>query len=193
MNRLIYHIPIIVLAFLVRIIFIIIGWIVVPIAALSKAYVMTNGYDGAGNPRPIFHFTWDFMFPWDNIEDGIACDTYFKHKSMFLQIIHWSCIRNPANNLRSVPYLSCKIDPKRVRWIGGPHKDPMLYDLKPPKQEWFYAYQGPYASLWWQYRSRFSYKIVRIWTGWAIYPSDVNGVTPYRQNGAGFKIQWKDL
>lgn len=193
MIRLIYHIPIIIFALIVDVIFILLGWILVPIASLSKAYVMTNGYDGAGNPRPIFHFTWDFMYPWDNVEDGIANSTYWKSSNMFLQIIYWSCIRNPANNLRVMPLMSIKIDPKLVQWIGGPHLDPMLYDLKPPKTEWFYAWQGPYASLWWQYRSIASGKIVRLWIGWSIYPSDVNGVTPYRQNGAGFKIQWKDL
>lgn len=167
----------------------ILGFILVPIAAVCGAYYMAPGRDGTGAPVAVFHFTWGFMFPWDNIEDGIANDTYVKFESMFMKIVYWSCIRNPANNLRVLPGTSCRIVPSEVRWVGGPHTDPMLYDMKPPKAEWFYAWQGPYASIWYQYN--FRGQVYRIWLGFKIYPSDVNGVTPYRKNGAGMVTQWK--
>jgi hypothetical protein len=138
------------------------------------------------------------MTPFQNWEDFIDNNDkgdygIKKEWPLWRKIVAWNLIRNPAQGLRWMPILSCKIDPKRVRWMGSPHTNPMLYDMKPAKPECFYAYQGPYASLWWQYESIITKKIVRLWIGWAIYPSDQHGVTPYRKDGAGFKIQWKNL
>lgn len=189
MWRLIYHAPLLVLFLLINVFFILLGWIMVPIAAACGAYRAAPGFDGEGTPREIFHFTWAIMAPWQNREDGVANDTYVKFENMFLRICYWSIIRNPAQGLRWMPYLSCKIDPKRVRWIGGPWDNAQMYDRKPAAPEWFYAWHGIYSNIWWQFK--FNKVIYRLWAGHKIFPSDIYGVTPYRKDGAGFAIQFK--
>ena len=189
MWRLIYAVPSwILFTFLINLPLIIIGWVLVPIAALCNAYESYQGFDGVGAPRVQYRFTWPFMWVWDNYEDGIANDTYVKFDSMFMKIVYWSCLRNPVNNLRIVPYLSCKIEPKKVGFTGsyigiGIEK----YDTKIPN--WFFTWHGLYTSFWWQF-NLFG-KLRRLWIGWAIYPTDIYGVTKYRERGAGFKTQFK--
>lgn len=187
-----------VLGLAVRTLFIVAGWFVVPLAAACKAYEEKMDQDGVGNPRVEYHFTWKWMFPWDNFEDGIANDTYVKYDSMFMKIVYWSAIRNPANNLRIVPYLSLDIDPAKVKWTGGPHGLPTSYDLKPPAKEWFIAWCGLYSGIWIQRTFLPSWVPLiggfrRFWLGWKIFPSDVYGVTGHRVHGAGFATQYKRL
>lgn len=180
-------------------IFYIFGWILVPTAAAFKAYKKEN---------ELYHFTWPFMFPWDNYGDGIANDTYYKAPNMFLQILYWSCVRNPTNNLRIVPILSCNIDPSKVDFIGNFGSKKQLfalsklfnqpettkeiinkYDTKVP--QWFFAWQGLYSNFYWQFMMRGH--LWRFWIGWKIYPTDVYGVTEYRKFGAGFALQFKKV
>ena len=183
--------------FLINLPTILLGWILIPIAAACGAYEAYQGHDGAGTPRVQYRFTWKFMWLWDNEEDGIADKTYWVAPNMFLQILYWSCNRNPSHNLSNVPYLNCKIQPEKVRFVGSEgnktdEKPPknnnyMLYDTKIP--QWFFAWQGPYSNFYWQFI--LNGKLRRFWIGWKIYPTDINGVTPYRKNGAGFATQWK--
>lgn len=179
------------LAFLaLRTLLILVGWIVVPISAALGAYEKYQGADGVGTPRDQYRFTWRWMWLWDNQEDGIANDTYVKFDSMFMRIVYWSCFRNPVNNLRYVPLLSCKIDPSDVYFIGS--KDLALsYDKKPAEVEWFYAWHGVYSNIWVQFEMFGG--IWRFWLGWKIFPSDMYGVSTYRKDGAGFAIQFKRL
>lgn len=182
------------------------SWIMVPVAAICGAYKAVKDEDGAGNPRVEYHFTWPFMFVFDNFEDGIANDTYVFYPDMFRKIVYWSCIRNPINNLRIVPVLSCKINPNRVYFIGSFFNllpgDPMLatmahsiegeelirkYDTKIP--HWFFAWHGLYSNFYWQFNA-FG-KLWRFWIGHKIQPADIYGVSTYRQPGAGFATQFK--
>lgn len=162
------------------------GLILVPIAAICKAYKMTDLNLSKPNDGPIYHFTWPIMFLWDNWEDGIANQNYKKFKSQFMRIFYWSCIRNPVNNLRIVLYLSCKIKPAKVKFVGS-LKTITLYDS--PIKQWFYAWCGIYSTFYWQFN--LLNKRYRFWVGWKIYPTDRYGVTPYRQPGAGFTLQLK--
>ncbi len=218
MIRLIYFVPIWAVFFILRNLMFVLGWVVVPIAALFRAWHINydKEKDNKGEYPNVYHFTWKWMYPWDNDEDGIACQTYWKAKSgikfkrftivlpkfshMFFQILHWSCVRNPANNLRYVPYISCKIEPKKVRWIGTDNKRPYEFDRKPPEKEWFVAWQGFYSCLWIQKKffpdwvplvSGFR----RLWIGHKVFPEDTLGIpdTSYRKDGAGFAIQFKRL
>jgi len=180
---------------------ILLGWITVPVAALCKAYKPTNSFDGVGNPRVDYHFTWPFMFVWDNHEDGIANDTYVKFESMFMRIVYWSCVRNPVNNLRMVPYLSCKIEPSKVKFIGsfvdsdewalGPEVFELQvrrYDTKIP--QWFFAWQGLHSNLYWQFECMG--KLWRLWIGSAkIYPTCIYSVPKYLVKGSGPVLQFK--
>lgn len=185
--------------FLVFIPLLIIGWVMVPLAAICRAYEKTD--DNLDKPAdgPIYQFTWPIMFVWGNYEDGIANRNYKQFDSMFMQIVYWSCIRNPVNNLRVMPILSCKIEPKRVEFIGSfghLHGNSMSknltetiksYDTKIP--QWFFAWHGLYSNFYWQF-NLFG-KLRRIWVGWKIYPTDIYGVTKYRESGAGFAQQFK--
>lgn len=188
MWRLSYHAPLWLTFLAFRVIMVIIGWVVIPIAALCRAYSSSKS-----GGQTVWHFTWKWMFLWDNYEDGIANDTYVKFNSMFMRIVYWSCFRNPVNNLRIVPYLSCKIDPERVDFrgsFGGRESSEVAirtYDTKVP--QWFYCWQGLYSNFYWQFNA-FG-KLWRLWIGWKIYPTDIYGVTEYRKLGAGFATQFK--
>jgi hypothetical protein len=158
---------------------IILGLVLVPIAAACMAYhriYLTN----------VWHFNWRLMWLWDNYEDGIANDTYIKFNSMFMRIVYWSAIRNPSNNLRLVPYLSCQVNPLKVKFVGSLNKI-TEYDSKTP--QWFICWQGLYSC--WYYQFMLGGKLRRIWIGWKIYPTDIYGVTEYRKRGAGFATQFK--
>lgn len=187
MFRLIYHIPIWILFLTFRVVLILIGLVVIPLAISCAAYEIRKSYFW---DRQILAWRWKWMYVWANEEDGLDnMGRYMPARGLWTRIFMWSAIRNPANNLRFVPWLTCKVDPKRVQWRGGPHKHPLKYDLKPAVPEWFYAYQGPFASFWYQYEWRGH--IYRIWLASAkIYPSDIFGMTEYRKHGAGMATQF---
>jgi hypothetical protein len=180
MWRLCYLIPTWIIFLFVYLSLVMLGWLLVPIAAAFGSYNQTD----LGSNK--WHFNWPFMWLWDNDEDGIANDSYYKAPNMFLQILYWSAWRNPVNNLRYVPYLSCKINPARV-WFTGSLLNIYSYDT--PIPQWFIAWQGIYGCWYWQFRPL--EHLYRLWIGWKIYPTDIYGVTEYRKRGAGFAIQFK--
>ena len=168
----------------------IVGWIVVPIAAGLGRYEMTIDENKARkNEKPqVYHFTDKFMFIWDNYEDGIANSMYYEAPNMFLQIIYWSLIRNPTNNMR-ISKFSCKIDPVRIKYIGS---ETNIYEYDTKKPQWFIAWQGPYSNLFVQFKMFGG--LWRFWIGTAkIYPTDIYGVTEYRKRGAGGVTQFKRI
>lgn len=187
---------------------ILLGWILVPVAAACGAYVKTDDNLSKPNDGPIYHFTWRFMHIWDNWEDGIANQNYKKFDSMFMRIVYWSCLRNPTNNMRITPYLSCKINPRKVRFIGSitnkrwcgkaypatPNieweKATRTYDTKIP--QWFFCWQSTWHSnFYWQFHA-FG-KLWRFWIGNAkLYPTDIyGGPYGYRDPGSGPVVQFK--
>lgn len=208
MWRLIYSIPLWVAFIALRTALILLGWCLVTAAAAVSAY--------RKDPDGKYHFTWRLLWLWDNYEDGIANDTYWKAPTQlpvrlqeFLQIVYWSCIRNPVNNLRIVPGLSCQIDPAKVGFYGSftqvtnpPAAIPDTfgvpdfwsamtrhYDTKRP--HWFFCWCGAYSCWYWQFTLNDSLR--RVWIGWKIYPTDIFGVTQYRKLGAGFALQFKKV
>lgn len=193
---LVFHLPLIVL-----------GWVLVPLAALCRAYEAYQGADGVGTPRTQYRFTWRFMWLWDNDEDGIANDTYAPSKwfdSMFWKIVYWSCIRNPVNNFRFAKYVSCIIDPNKIWFVGslGDVKENRLmlsvlstYDTYVP--QWFFIWQGMYTGLFIHFVSP-SGHLWRFWVGWKLVPLDVFTIRPsdYRVGldgyaHAGWVLQFK--
>jgi len=171
----------------------ILGWIVVPIGAALKLYDWRIGKDGAGNQRMEAHFTPRWLWLWSNDEDGIANDTYVKFNSEFLQILYWSCVRNPVNNLRFVPILSVEINPLKVMYFGTFGSSAGVVDMydKDDISFWYYCWHGLYSNL------RINFKLFkwrfRFWIGWKVYPQDIKGVTDYRKDSAGFAIQLKAI
>lgn len=182
---------------------VILGWFFVPLAAACSAYtvhIKDISVDKSGIAIKKVHFTWDFMWIWDNYEDGIANDSYVKFDSMFMRIVYWSCLRNPVNNLRIVPILSCKIVPSKVQFVGSfgdssikylPADEVHKYDTKIP--QWFFAWQNIWHSnFYWQFKA--FKRLWRFWLGNAkIYPTDIYGVSvdSYRGKGAGPVAQFK--
>lgn len=158
------------------------GWVLVPLAAALKAYKFEDTISIYGESVRHCHFTWPFMYLWDNWEDSaLAGKQYKDFKNDFLQIVYWSCVRNPVNNLRTVPYLSCKIDPSKIRfkWFG---EKPMS----------FFCWQFPY-TVYYSESNIFKHRL-RFWIGWKIQPSDKTRTEfGYRSKGAGYTCQIKVL
>jgi hypothetical protein len=188
-----------------RTLFIIVGWLVVPIGAGFKAYKPTIGYNGDGSKKTIYLWTWRWLALWESYDDGIANDTYVKFKSMFMKIVYWSCFRNPANGMRTMPFFSVNLDPARIRFVGSfgswgtiDEATVRKYDTKIP--HWFFCWQGWYSNLYIQWEMLG--QLWRFWIGSAkIYPADIyggnypadypNGRFGYRSRGAGPVIQFK--
>ena len=195
-------VPTWVLFSLFRLVMILLGWVLVPVAVLFRAYKRYEKNSIYGEPIEVHHFTWRFMYAWDNWEDGIAAGWQYRNMGTTpKQIIYWSCLRNPANNLRRVKWLSCDIFPNKVRftgtfgdWFGeswsavlGAPDSVRQYDTKVP--QWFICWHGLYSCWYWQFVYRGELR--RLWVGWKIKPTDIYGVTAYRAGGAGFTSQFK--
>lgn len=159
------------------------GWVLVPLAAALKAYRFEDTVSIYGESVRHCHFTWPFMYIWDNWEDGCLDGKEYKDfKNDFLQIVYWSCWRNPVNNLRTVPYLSCKLDPDKIEFYW-------FNDYKPVRN---FCWQFPYTVLYYEF-TIYKYNL-RLWVGWKINPLDtIRTDFGYRGRGAGFTCQIKVL
>jgi hypothetical protein len=170
-----------------------IGWIVVPYAVKKKAYSKKLRHLWTGAIVDQYYFTWRLLWLWDNDEEGCAWYTEKDGDPADIEarIIYSSCVRNPVNNLRYVPIVSLKIDPKRVRFIGKPHfQDPRAYDSK-ELEFWYFCWHGFYGNFRRQYKK--DGKTHRFWIGHKIYPGDVFGVFDHRAKSAGFGSQFKRI
>lgn len=185
---------------------IVFGWVLIPIMALlgryefraSKYFYINNGEV----PKKILAWHDKWMWPWGNEEDGIAAGRQYQDAgATWKQIIYWSALRNPVNNLRFVPLLSVKIDPEKIGYVGrvkgfdaveSPRDNERRYILDyfdKPCPQWFLCWQGAYSNFYWQFTV--NRKLYRFWIGWKIFPTDIYGVTTYRKPGAGFAAQLK--
>lgn len=206
MWRLSYSIPIWILFILFRTVVILIGFIMVPTAILCNAWHVAPS-NGGNNGELRYLFIWKIMAPWQNLEDGFYCKTYFDH-GFFWTSVRWSCIRNPANGLRYFPLLSLKIDPTRVRFIGSLGDWDYKYISETAIRNydsdevsfWSFTWCGVYSNFRWQFNAPKLLKMIfpswqaerlRFWIGWKIYPEDIYGVTDHRKESAGFATQFK--
>lgn len=196
MWRLIYAVPIWIIASPVKLIFILLGFITVPLACLFKAYVMTEER-GPDHPKRYdgdkYNFTWGWMKPWDNFEDGIANKNYKQFKSLTLQIIYWSCWRNPANGLRQWQPYSVLIEPPKIGFIGSLPIE-RFQEYKGRFPHWYFCWHGPYTCFFWQFMMKENH-MRRLWIGWKLKPQDILGVDAddYRIRGAAFTMQFKQV
>jgi hypothetical protein len=206
MYRLLYSIPIWVAMFLLMTLVSLLGLVLIPVAVLFQAYIAT-GPGEYGHDK--YAFTWPFMnLLYGNYTDGIAAGWQYKNMgSVPLQILYWSAIRNSANGLRTAPYLSCRIDPSRVRFKGSITSDDgsrlltpygveqtRRYDRKPYEDQWYFAWQGLYSCIY-VVRNWGPFGRRRLWVGFKLFPTDIFGLKPtdYRARGAGFARQWRRL
>lgn len=204
MIRLIYFILTYILFSLLRTFFIVLGWIIIPPLAILNKYT-TKEEISKVNGRTIINWKSRLFWVFSNQEDGLDGASEFRDKPLWFRIIYWSAIRNPANNLRFVPFLSLKIDPTKIKYVA--------YGLKPYDNTSFPLGQIPelyyydrddytFVTLIWQglYSNfRIQFKMFgrnwRFWIGWKIYIHDIYGINPdnYRYHGAGFATQLKRI
>lgn len=194
MWRLVYGVPLWLVAGFIKLVVVILGYVVVPIAALLKMYEMTEA-------RPLGHpkhydgdkYNWKYWWlkPWDNFDDGIANRNYKQFDSMFWQIVYWSCFRNPANGLREMPITSVRVKPLQINYITD------LEDIRESKARqphWFFCWQGLYMCYFNQYYNDDG-ELKRIWLGYKLIPRDKMGISPddYRYRGAVMTFQFKRI
>lgn len=173
----------------------ILGWIVIPLAAVMRAYE-TRYVPRFG--RSSLQWRWRWMWPWGNEEDGIDgmrpwdwgwINPWFiktAEWSEFRRIVHWSAWRNPVNNLRFTRPFGFLIQPEKIDYIGN-SKHPRTDNYNKPGTYWFLARHGWYTAfgiitLGWRFR-----------LGWRFFPSDADGLTDpddARAKGCGFTLQF---
>lgn len=171
-----------------ELVFILIGWLVVPVAALAGAYsIQDNKY----YPGPKLLWNSPLMAPYQNYEDGIdGGKDYYQAKTTFGQILYWYN-RNPANGTRWLSPFNCQVDKTQVKYVGSLDSI-WQYDID-DRDQWFFAWQGFKAGFYWIKTWPLLGKR-RLFIGYAIYPSDTQlGQYGYRLYGAGFKMQFKTL
>src|SRR5690606_21234925 len=171
-----------ILFLILRVIVILLGWIVIPPMALFHKHT-TRTETSIINGRPILNFKYRWMFPWNNNEDGVLAGSELIGYPDAIRIIYWTAYRNPANNLRFVPYLSVKLNPKKINFIGskyvkdidGNKKIALLRDYDKDEYRFFsLTWQGMYYNI--RFQWKMFGKIWRFWVGWKIYPHDKLGI-----------------
>lgn len=168
-----------------RTVLIVMGWVLIPISLAFKAYAFR---ESSITGRTRLQWTWKLMWAWSNEEDGIYAGEEFPDAPFWFRILYWTAFRNPVNNLRYVPWISCSVKPDKIKYIGTFDLPQIkLYDTKVP--QWFFCWQGLYSCFYWQFY--IGKQLYRIWVGWKLYPTDIFGVTEYRKHGAGFANQFK--
>jgi hypothetical protein len=202
MYRLIYAIPMYIGFLLLRTSLIMLGLVLIPPQALLYK-IFTKEQLSIINGRVILNWRISLMWLWSNEEDGILAGDEFKGYPNAIRIIYWSAIRNPANNLRFVKFLSCLITPENVDYVGSKYfktldnfkifnSSERLYD-QDTFRFWSFTWCGVYSNL--RFQFKMFNKIWRLWIGWKIYPHDKLGIsdTNYRYYGAGFATQFKRI
>lgn len=176
-----------------RIVVILLGYIMVPIAVLLRCHHVRKSR--IFKDRDIVAFKNDLFWLWGNEEEGIG---WYGSGSLSKRILYSEIIRNPANNLRYVPFISLKIIPNKVRWIGSlgnfNSRQGMnnVYEYDRDEVEfWSLVWCGLYSN----FRVHFPLKgkRYRFWIGWKIYPEDMYGVKGQRAMSAGFATQLKRI
>jgi len=192
MIRILYHIPLWVLFFIFRTYMILIGWVLIPPSAYFRLYNKRESQAHKG--KIITAWTYKFMWPWGNEEDGIYHGLQFKDlSSERLQIVYWSAFRNPANNLRYVKWLGADLSPEKIKYVGSlgsSIESANKYNLV-DKPLWFYAWQGAYSNI---YVIFFIGKdLYKFRIGWKVHPFYIFGIPPGRKEGTGFGMQFKRI
>lgn len=170
-----------------------------PLELLGWAIIPPLSYSGAYHTRQSKYFN-KTIVAWDNPivdaiygneEDGILNGRqYSDWGADWKQIVYWTALRNSTNNLRfGVQPFSFILDPKKIKSVGSMQDNPWNYDTAKP--QWFFVSHGLYSCFYAEFMLFGSLR--RFYIGWALYPTDVNGVTSYRANGVGFKLQFKKI
>lgn len=184
-------------------VFTILGYVTIPPMALLHKYTTTTAISKI-NGREILVWKYKLMWIWGNDEDGLIGASEFKDSTIFVRIVYWCMWRNPANNIRFIPYLSVKPIPEKIQFkVFG-----KILDFDGNKVELDANYRildddkYRFTTLTWQgYYSniRIQFKLInriwRFWIGFKLYPEDKFGLweLDYRKYGAGFARQLKRI
>lgn len=201
MSKLPFYIITWLLFLIFRTVVILLGLLLIPPMAIFSRYT-TKIQRSMVNQRFIITWKYRFMYPWSNDEDGIVAGDELKNFPNWIRIIYWSAIRNPANNLRFIKGLGCKIEPDKVEFscsdvkmIDGRQVAVLGLNIFDEDRFRFTSltWQGHYSNL--RIQFKMFGKIWRFWIGWKIYPHDSNGIADnnYRKHGAGFATQFKRI
>lgn len=189
MWRLIYFIPVWIFIVLITIIPHLLGFILIPLACLCKAYEKASDNLEKPNDGATYHFTWFFMWPWDNdTSDGIACRNYYEspfkkygYLDMIVTTFAWSAIRNPINNLKRL--LSPKYNFNKLDWIGS-----SLAQYKANYLSWYLIWQGPFAGFYKSFNFFGKHKYIKI--GFKFRPySNQSKIPENQKNGVGITFR----
>lgn len=184
-----------------RTVIILLGLIIVPPLAILNEWT-TKYQISRINNRLIINWKWKLFYLWSNDEDGILAGSELLKYPNWVRIIYWTAIRNPANNLRFIKYISCQLQPGKIKYVVSECKklNGVVWD-KP--SIFFYdddafrfislTYQGLFSNL--RIQFKMNGYIWRFWIGWKIYPHDSLGISSsdYRRFGAGFATQFKRI
>lgn len=201
MWRLSYFIPIWIFVIGIRLALILAGLVLIPLAVLLKAHTLRESKIFKG--KIVSAWTWSFMYPWGNEEDGIVAGLEYLDKPTWFRTIYWSAIRNPANNLRFIPLFSCKIQKEKVNYVRKKYDNQKLVVLNKAYLEKVEETPPLMYLCWhgiWYSNFRVEFKMGKsYWRFWIgnckVYPSDIFGVSlnSYRIHGAGPVTQFKRL
>jgi len=189
---------------LLKTVAIVLGLFIVPPLAIFHKYTTKSVWATINHSgKEILVWRGKIFWLWSNNEDGVVAGEEWLNMPTWFRIIYWSAIRNPANNLRFVPYLNVKIVPSKVQFMssdfiktleGGIVINGNLYMLDEDRYRFTTLTAiGLYSNI--RVQHKMFGKIWRFWIGWKIYPHDSLGIAPsdYRAQGAGFAIQWKRI
>jgi hypothetical protein len=181
---------------------ILLGFLIVPIAALPRfmQYRESDRYKG----RMTLQFG-DWLWMYCNEEDGVdggangfwpSVVNVTTRFSGWKQIVAWSAWRNSVGNARWLPFFGLTIaNPKAITAIV-PDMDEKLYQWRRSPgatfETWWTDYRktGPYLARYgWRFELRFPWSATHFcWIGWRIAQQD----TP--NTGVGFAFQpWSKL
>lgn len=195
MWRLLYSVPLWAVYSAVALVLWIVGAAIIPVMAWRQWWELRPSFAYADR-RPVMCWRVRLIdYVWGNAEDGVTGAEWYRalHADWPARrcAVFWSAFRNPTNNMRFWPIVNPVIVPRRVHYLGA-------FDAEQQAREtgaftWSLTWQGVFAGL--RLVVPVRGRLVRIWAGWKLRPSDRSGIDPndYRFPRCGFAIQCKRI
>jgi len=195
-----------------------VGLVILVPLCLTRAWVHRDSrvYAADGTPRSLYPMALPYnvaawrggwlTWLWGNEEDGVYGPLWWQHRTgtylspsggwrhklrVAWSAYRWSALRNPANNMRFIPWINPAIVPAHIQHIPvwtWPATSPSYGS----SLGWF-CWQGVYSGL-------CLFPVIRgqqfrLWIGWKLKPEDRRGVpdTDMRKPRCGFAMQFKRI
>lgn len=170
---------------IVTIPFHLLGFIIIPFACIFKAYKKTDDNSSKQKDGATYHFTWFFMWFWDNeSSDGIACRNYYEssfekygYLDMIVTTFVWSAMRNPINNWKR--FISPKYDFNKLTHYGS-----SAYSYKAPFACWYLIWQDAFGGFYWSFHLFGKLRYIKIGYKFRPYAHDFQ-IPESQKNGVG--------